>query len=177
MGIISLIIGEKMRETVLSIDHGKRSGFSAFINGKYIKSGTLNIEEITSLEGAYEKYRHLFFTYLPDIVVVEKVNVAGSKFGGNNVIKLAQLQAMIILLAQQYGSKIVEVNPLQLKKALTGNGRAEKREVAECVAKMWSLDAEQICVPEYYKKKSGIKNYLADESDAIALGTYYVNFY
>ena len=112
--------------------------------------------------------------YKPDVLVVEKVNVAGSKFGGTNIVKLAQLQGIVLLLADMFKCKVVEVNPMSMKKVITGNGKAEKREVAECIAKRWGLNPNHICVPVYYKKKDGIKNYLADESDAIALGTYYL---
>ena len=63
---------------------------------------------------------------------------------------------------------------MSMKKSITGNGKAEKREVAECVAKQWSLNPNHICEPIFYKRKEGIKHYLADESDAIALGTYYL---
>ena len=112
--------------------------------------------------------------YKPDVLVVEKVNVAGSKFGGTNIVKLAQLQAIVLLLADTFNCEVIEVNPMSMKKVITGNGKAEKREVAECIAKRWSLNPNHICVPVYYKKKDGVKTYLADESDAIALGTYYL---
>ena len=61
---------------------------------------------------------------------------------------------------------------MQRKKYITGNGRAEKREVAEVVADFCGLNPNHICVPVHFKRKDGIKTYLADESDAIALGIY-----
>ena len=159
---------------VLSVDHGTRSGYSIFRDGKYIESGIVTLDSVTSLRKAHKEFFLIFSMYKPDVLVVEKVNVAGSKFGGTNIVKLAQLQAIVLLLADTFNCKVIEVNPMSMKKVITGNGKAEKREVAECIAKRWSLNPNHICVPVYYKKKDGIKTYLADESDAIALGTYYL---
>ena len=159
---------------VLSVDHGARSGYSIFRDGKYIESGIVTLDSVTSLRKAHKEFFLIFSMYKPDVLVVEKVNVAGSKFGGTNIVKLAQLQAIVLLLADTFNCKVIEVNPMSMKKVITGNGKAEKREVAECIAKRWGLNPNHICVPVYYKKKDGIKNYLADESDAIALGTYYL---
>ena len=159
---------------VLSVDHGTRSGYSVFKDGKYIESGIVTLDSVTSLRKAHKEFFLIFSMYKPDVLVVEKVNVAGSKFGGTNIVKLAQLQAIVLLLADTFNCKVIEVNPMSMKKVITGNGKAEKREVAECIAKRWSLNPNHICVPVYYKKKDGVKTYLADESDAIALGTYYL---
>ena len=159
---------------VLSVDHGTRSGYSAFKDEKYIESGIVTLDSVTSLRKAHKEFFLIFSMYKPDVLVVEKVNVAGSKFGGTNIVKLAQLQAIVLLLADTFNCKVIEVNPMSMKKVITGNGKAEKREVAECIAKRWGLNPNHICVPVYYKKKDGVKTYLADESDAIALGTYYL---
>ena len=159
---------------VLSGDHGTRSGYSVFKDEKYIESGIVTLDSVTSLRKAHKEFFLIFSMYKPDVLVVEKVNVAGSKFGGTNIVKLAQLQAIVLLLADTFNCKVIEVNPMSMKKVITGNGKAEKREVAECIAKRWGLNPNHICVPVYYKKKDGVKTYLADESDAIALGTYYL---
>lgn len=159
---------------VLSVDHGARSGYSVFEDEKYIESGIVTLDSVTSLRQAQTEFYQIFSFYNPDVVVVEKVNVAGSKFGGTNIVKLAQLQGIVLLLADMFKCEVKEVNPMSMKKVITGNGKAEKREVAECIAKRWGLNPNHICAPVYYKKKDGVKTYLADESDAIALGTYYL---
>ena len=159
---------------VLSVDHGTRSGYSVFKDEKYIESGIVTLDSVTSLRKAHKEFFLIFSMYKPDVLVVEKVNVAGSKFGGTNIVKLAQLQGIILLLADTFNCKVIEVNPMSMKKVITGNGKAEKREVAECIAKRWGLNPNHICLPVYYNKKDGVKTYLADESDAIALGTYYL---
>lgn len=159
---------------VLSVDHGTRSGYCIFENNEYVESGVVTLNNINSLRQAQSEFYQIFSFYKPNVLVVEKINISGAKFGGTNVIKLAQLQAILLLLADLFKCKVVEVNPTSMKKSITGNGRAEKREVAECIAKQWSLNPNHICEPIFYKRKEGIKKYLADESDAIALGTYYL---
>lgn len=121
-------------------------------------------------------YEDIFLYFKPEVVVVEKINVAGISFGANNVLKLAQLQAMIRLLCQQHNVRIYEVNPTTMKKSLSGYGKSEKIEIAKIVASRWKLNVDSICIPILYKRKEGIKGYVADESDAIALGTYYIDF-
>ena len=157
---------------ILAIDHGTRSGFSYFVDNRYTYSGVILLKDIKELREAQKSFYELFQIYKPEVVVLEKINVAGTKFGGDNVIKLAQLQAIIIAIAQNYNCKIIYVNPTSMKKHITGNGRVEKREVAMHIAKKWNLNPDHICVPQYYKLKKGVKGYEADESDAIALGTY-----
>lgn len=157
---------------LLAIDHGTRTGFSYFVNNTYVDSGVIKLNKITELREAQIQFYELFSLRTPNIVVLEKINVSGSKFGGDNVIKLAQLQAIIIAIAQTFNCKIIYVNPSSMKKYIAGNGKAEKHEVAQIVADKWQLNPKHICVPTYYKRKEGIKSYEADESDAIALGTY-----
>lgn len=157
---------------ILSVDHGTRSGFSVFEDASYITSGTISLKNVESLCDCYSKFFELFSIHRPEYVIIEKINVSGVKFGGDNVVKLARLQGVIVMLAQAFNCDVVEVNPMSMKKYIVGNGRAEKQDVAKVVADKFNLIQEHICVPKYYKKKSGIKSYEADESDAIALGVY-----
>jgi hypothetical protein len=61
-----------------------------------------------------------------------------------------------------------------MKKELTGNGRAEKGDVALALTNIWKISLDDIVIPVYYKKKEGIKELIYDKSDAVALGTYYL---
>lgn len=168
---------QKTKQRILAIDHGTTSGIASFVDGKYHISEVLHLGDISDLIKAYREFERVFYLLIPNVVVVEKVNVSGAKFGGETVIKLAQLQAMIKLLAQRFNCKIIEINPMSMKKHIAGSGRAEKQDVAEAVARRWNLNPKHICVPEYFKRKEGIKRYHADESDAIALGTYALDKY
>lgn len=158
---------------LIAVDHGTKTGYSVFDNAKLKHYGAKQFESITCLKEVHDWFSSLVKVYKPTVIVLEKINVAGSKFGGNNVIKLSQFQGVLRLVAQSIGAEVVEMNPTSMKKVITGYGKAEKVEVAQKVANIWNLNRNEICVPVYYKKKDGIKTYEADVSDSIALGTFY----
>lgn len=161
---------------ILSIDHGSSTGYAMFENDKYLDGGIIKLNSIEKLGEAYNMYEPLFSTFKPNVVVLEKVNVGGLKFGAINVIKLAQLQAIIRLLCYEYNCEVYEVNPTSMKKSITGNGRAEKIDVAKALSLALDVNLNDIYIPVPYKKKEGIKSYITDKSDAIALGYYYLKF-
>ena len=66
---------------VLSIDHGARSGYSIFEGNEYVESGVVTLNSVTSLRQAQVEFYQIFSFYKPKILVVEKVNVTGNKFG------------------------------------------------------------------------------------------------
>lgn len=160
--------------SVLAIDHGTSTGYAFFEDDKFIEGGILRLQDVTKLGEAYDTYKPLFMLYKPDMVVLEKVNVGGIRFGAMNVIKLAQLQAILRLLCYEFNIEPFEVNPTSMKKELTGNGRAEKGDVALALTNIWEVSLDDIVIPVYYKKKEGIKELIYDKSDAVALGTYYL---
>ena len=145
--------------TYFGLDKVKKSLYFSLIPSslekKVLQELETKLKEKPELREAQKSFYELFQIYKPEVVVLEKINVAGTKFGGDNVIKLAQLQAIIIAIAQNYNCKIIYVNPTSMKKYITGNGRAEKREVAEVVADFCGLNPNHICVPVHFKRKDG----------------------
>ena len=57
------------------------------------------------------------------------------------VISVAQARGVIILACQKYCGNIFEYTPLQIKQALTGQGRAEKAQVQFMVKAILGLDS------------------------------------
>lgn len=93
---------------------------------------------------------HLFSKYQIDEVSIEDIFFAHN---AKSVIKLAQFRGAILLkLTQELykntpfdensQSKIFQYTPLQVKKALTGNGSSTKEQVAFMVKKILNLKAE-----------------------------------
>lgn len=76
-------------------------------------------------------------------------------------IDVAQARGVIVLSAQNAGLKIAEYTPLQVKQAITGYGRAEKRQVMEMVKSYLSLTA--VPKPD-------------DTADALALAVCHANY-
>ncbi len=90
----------------------------------------------------------------PDLAVVEKV------FFSTNVktaIDVSQARGVILLCLAEAGIPIIEPGPLQMKTAITGDGRADKRQVQDMIVRL--LNLTEIPRPD-------------DAADALALAVY-----
>ena len=84
-----------------------------------------------------EQMQKVMAKYKPDVVAVEEL------FFNTNVttgIKVAQARGVILLNAIKECGSLYEYTPLQVKLALTGNGRAEKHQVQYMVKAVLGLD-------------------------------------
>lgn len=78
------------------------------------------------LEKIYKGMCELIDKYKPDQVAVEEL------FFNTNIttgITVAEARGVILLACINKGCKLYEYTPLQIKQALTGNGRADKHQV------------------------------------------------
>ncbi|MBO7745504.1 crossover junction endodeoxyribonuclease RuvC [Paenibacillus sp. MWE-103] len=90
------------------------------------------------LKQVYESACALMDRYKPDTVAVEKL------FFNRNVttaFSVGQARGVIILAAAQRGLPVAEYTPLQVKQAIVGYGKAEKRQVQEMVRMFLKLSA------------------------------------
>jgi crossover junction endodeoxyribonuclease RuvC len=76
--------------------------------------------------------------YRPDVVAVERVF---SQHNVRTVMGTAQAGAVAILAAAQAGVPVVLHTPSEVKAAVTGNGRADKAQVATMVTRLLRLAA------------------------------------
>lgn len=74
----------------------------------------------------YDELSLLISQYKPDVMSIEKLF-----FNTNHktAIDVAQARGVILLTATKHNIPICEFTPLQVKEALTGYGRAEKKQV------------------------------------------------
>ena len=78
------------------------------------------------LEKIYQGMCELIDKYKPDHVAIEEL------FFNTNIttgIAVAEARGVIMLACINKGCKLFEYTPLQIKQALTGNGRADKHQV------------------------------------------------
>ncbi|PWH05890.1 crossover junction endodeoxyribonuclease RuvC [Brachybacterium endophyticum] len=76
--------------------------------------------------------------HAPDVVAIERV------FSQNNtstVMSTAQVSGVAILLAAQRGIRIAMHTPSEVKAAVTGSGRADKKQIQTMLVKLLKLDA------------------------------------
>lgn len=132
---------------ILGIDPGTRNCGYAIIekNGrdiKLIEAGLIKIKTKILQEQIVEMCEGLemiFKKYKIDEVAVEDMFYA---FNPKTVIKLAQFRGAISLkILQEYGN-FSEYTPLQVKQAVTGNGKAQKEQVAFMVKRLLGIKKE-----------------------------------
>ena len=85
-----------------------------------------------------EGIAELINTYHPDVMAVEEL------FFNTNIttgIRVAEARGVIIMRAYSLGVKLAEYTPLQVKQAVVGYGRAEKKQVISMVTRLLNLDA------------------------------------
>ncbi|MBF0318329.1 MAG: crossover junction endodeoxyribonuclease RuvC [Nitrospirae bacterium] len=108
------------------------------------------------LRRIYEGLRKAIETYRPDEAVVEKI------FFASNIkaaLSLGHARGVALLSASIEGIPVFEYSPLEVKKALTGYGRAEKSQVMAMIKAILNINVELS----------------PDSSDALALALTHLN--
>lgn len=90
------------------------------------------------LEAIEASLKYIFDKYKPDVVAIEELFYFKNQ---KTVIQVAQARGVIVLACQKYCGNIYEYTPLQIKQALTGNGRAEKAQVQYMVKAILNLNS------------------------------------
>jgi len=133
--------------TILGIDPGSRNlGYSllAYNDGRYhlyeaglikIRTGTLQ-EQIVELAEGIDL---ILKSTTIDEVAIEDIFYA---FNPKTVLKLAQFRGALSLKIIQEIGYFYEYTPLQVKKALTGNGKASKEQVLYMVKRLLCIKRE-----------------------------------
>lgn len=132
---------------VLGIDPGYGIvGFGVVESGSYgvynvVDYGVISTSKENSiterLQEIYDSITQLIETYKPDAVAIEEL------FFNTNIttgIKVAQARGVILLACKQKMDELYEYTPLQIKQAITGNGRAEKKQMQLMVQSILGLE-------------------------------------
>lgn len=102
----------------------------------------------------YKKLDEVVREFKPSVMVVE------SLFHSNNsqsLMKLSQVRGVILLLGETHAMEIFEYSPMEIKKGLTGYGRAEKIQMMFMVKEVLALPV--------------LKS--PDQADALAMAIYH----
>lgn len=130
---------------VLGIDPGYNIigyGVVETENCKVIDYGVITTPKSMSISSRlhtiYTACCELMESFKPDQVAFEELF-----FNTNNTtaIPVAEARGVLIVACKQYTDKLFEYTPLQIKQALTGNGRAEKKQVQFMVKNILGLAA------------------------------------
>jgi len=87
----------------------------------------------------YDELKRVIVEYNPDIVACEDQYLGKNT---NTVKTLSQLKGVINLLCQQHGLFIKYYYPTTIKKAATGDGKADKKMIIDAINKRYSTDIQ-----------------------------------
>lgn len=130
---------------ILGIDPGsKATGFGIvdLIEGRlfHVHHGIIQPKRgdfPSKLLNIHEKAASLLEDFKPDTLIIEKTFYSKNF---QSALKLGQVRGIVILAAAQRGVPIFEYTPAEIKKALTGSGRADKTQVCKMVSALLGIE-------------------------------------
>jgi crossover junction endodeoxyribonuclease RuvC len=93
-------------------------------------------DDAVRLQTIYDELSDIIADTKPTEMAVEKLFFAQNV---TTAMTVAQARGVVLLAGKQAGLKIGEYTPLQIKQALTGYGRAEKKQMQEMVRVLLGL--------------------------------------
>jgi len=81
--------------------------------------------------------RSLFEKYRPEVIAVEKLFFTRNV---TNALSVSEARGVIFLAAQQQRVPVIEYTPNQVKQAITGSGRADKKQMQAMIKRLLNLD-------------------------------------
>jgi crossover junction endodeoxyribonuclease RuvC len=87
-------------------------------------------DDAVRLQTIFEELSEIIASTKPEQMSVEKLFFAQNV---TTAMTVAQARGVVLLCGRQAGLEIFEYTPLQIKQALTGYGRAEKKQIQEMV--------------------------------------------
>jgi crossover junction endodeoxyribonuclease RuvC len=96
-------------------------------------------DDAVRLQTIFEELTDVIVETKPKIMSVEKLFFAQNV---TTAMTVAQARGVVLLCGQQAGLQIFEYTPLQIKQALTGYGRADKKQMQEMVRVILQLKTQ-----------------------------------
>lgn len=137
---------------IIGIDPGyARCGFGVIreagrdweVLGHGVMTTTPESEHGDRLAEIAKDFAGLLKQYQPQELVIEELFFAKST---TTALKVAEVRGVIIMKAKEAGLKVTEVKPNEVKLALTGFGKADKKQIQQMVKTIYRL--EQIPKPD-----------------------------
>lgn len=132
------------------------------------------------LKKIYEELEKIIDNYRPQVVVIEDIFVSKNI---KSALKLGHARGVAILVAMNAGLAVFEYAPLEVKQAVVGNGKADKKQVQIMVKALLDLPkvphpadaadalATAICHIHSSRLKEILGNYSSLRQPARSVGT------
>lgn len=117
-------------------------GKPALVDGGVIRT-PVKEDDAVRLQTIYDELTDIIADTKPDEMAVEKLFFARNV---TTAMTVAQARGVVLLTAMQAGLKIAEYTPMQIKQALTGYGKADKKQIQEMVR--LTLNLKEIPKPD-----------------------------
>lgn len=108
---------------------------ATLVDGGVIRTPVKEQDSIR-LSTIYDELSGIIDQHKPDVMAVEKLFFAQNV---TTAMTVSQARGVILLCGVQNGLELFEYTPLQIKQALTGYGRADKKQIQEMVRVILSL--------------------------------------
>ena len=95
-----------------------------------------NLELPERLREIAANLRELFVLHQPDVLAVESLFFFKNH---TTAFLVAQARGAVLLTAAEHGLPVRDFTPLQVKQAVTGYGRAEKKQIQQMVQQIYAL--------------------------------------
>jgi len=115
--------------------------FGCIITDKFTTTGE-------RLKKIYKEITKLIEKHKPDVMSIESVFFFKNL---KTVMPVSQTKGVILLAAEENKLMVYEFTPLQMKMAITGYGRAEKKQIKEMIKK--TVDIESFDLTKNDRKK------------------------
>ena len=110
-------------------------GKSTLVDGGVIRT-PVHEDDAIRLETIYDELTDIIASTKPEVMSVEKLFFARNV---TTAMTVAQARGVVLLCGKQAGMDIFEYTPMQIKQAITGYGKAEKRQIQEMVRTILGL--------------------------------------
>lgn len=104
-------------------------GKPVLVDGGVIRT-PVKEDDAVRLQTIYDELTDIIADTKPDEMAVEKLFFARNV---TTAMTVAQARGVVLLTAMQANLKIAEYTPMQIKQALTGYGKADKKQIQEMV--------------------------------------------
>lgn len=93
-------------------------------------------DDAVRLQTIFDELSDIVMQNKPDVMSIEKLFFARNV---TTAMTVAQARGVVLLVGQQNGLTMYEFTPMQIKQAVTGYGKAEKKQVQEMVRTLLGL--------------------------------------
>lgn len=112
-------------------------GKATLVDGGVIRT-PVNQEDSDRLATIYDELHEIITELKPTVMSVEKLFFAQNV---TTAMSVSQARGVVLLCGKQHGMELHEYTPLQIKMAITGYGKADKKQIQEMVRVILGLES------------------------------------